>query len=587
MAIQNRRGVYSDFTPSKMVPGELAVVQSGDPNNTSGKAVYAAFGASGDVKRLASEDDLSGKVDKVTGKGLSTNDYTTAEKNKLSGIEAQANKTVIDSTLTQTGQAADAKAVGDAIDSVTIETDKTLTEEDVPADAKVVGDELSSIKSDLNEKASAIISSASGSIAHFEDGSESDAVDVVAHINPVQSGSGDPAPDNVRPITGFTGMNVVRTGRNLLSEIELGSITRINATTDGGTITLNGTVSGSGYLFIALSDYFFVKAGTYTLYANNPDTIPKLNSNSYAQLRIRVLELSESRPDDYRIGLENSYGKVVVTFPQDYHVYLELRLYSGQELNNFKLSPMLVLGSNMDEEFTSPIKTTYPITFPSEAGTVYGGYVDTTNGKLVVDRASNTINSNNTIETIGTSGHGWYVARNSMTKPPLVTGENYSDGVICDRLKTLIASSSVADNVIFVNNNGQIRINTEEVFASKSDMLAGLGGSITVAYPIEPVTYDLTPTQIATLLGVNNIWHDCNGDTDVEYNADTKLYIEQLTKPTEDDMTANGNIASGKFFMIGNRLFLSTAVIASGDKINPGTNCTELSLADALNNLNS
>ena len=28
------------------------------------------------------------KVDKVTGKGLSTNDYTTTEKNKLSGLNA-------------------------------------------------------------------------------------------------------------------------------------------------------------------------------------------------------------------------------------------------------------------------------------------------------------------------------------------------------------------------------------------------------------------------------------------------------------------------------------------------------------------
>ncbi len=37
---------------------------------------------------------LGDKVDKVTGKGLSTNDYTTAEKNKLNGIEdgAQANQ---------------------------------------------------------------------------------------------------------------------------------------------------------------------------------------------------------------------------------------------------------------------------------------------------------------------------------------------------------------------------------------------------------------------------------------------------------------------------------------------------------------
>ena len=42
---------------------------------------------------------LAGKVDKETGKGLSTNDYTTAEKNKLSGIEAEANKTVVDSAL--------------------------------------------------------------------------------------------------------------------------------------------------------------------------------------------------------------------------------------------------------------------------------------------------------------------------------------------------------------------------------------------------------------------------------------------------------------------------------------------------------
>lgn len=36
-------------------------------------------------------DALAGKVDKVAGKGLSTNDYTTAEKNKLNGIAEGAN----------------------------------------------------------------------------------------------------------------------------------------------------------------------------------------------------------------------------------------------------------------------------------------------------------------------------------------------------------------------------------------------------------------------------------------------------------------------------------------------------------------
>ena len=40
--------------------------------------------------------DLSGKVDKVTGKGLSTEDYTTAEKTKLSGVEEGAQVNVIE-----------------------------------------------------------------------------------------------------------------------------------------------------------------------------------------------------------------------------------------------------------------------------------------------------------------------------------------------------------------------------------------------------------------------------------------------------------------------------------------------------------
>ena len=48
------------------------------------------------------KESVTKKVDKVEGKGLSTCDYTTAEKNKLSGIASGANKTVIDSALSDT-----------------------------------------------------------------------------------------------------------------------------------------------------------------------------------------------------------------------------------------------------------------------------------------------------------------------------------------------------------------------------------------------------------------------------------------------------------------------------------------------------
>lgn len=41
-------------------------------------------------------DALAGKVDKVAGKGLSANDYTNEEKEKLGGVEAGANKNLIE-----------------------------------------------------------------------------------------------------------------------------------------------------------------------------------------------------------------------------------------------------------------------------------------------------------------------------------------------------------------------------------------------------------------------------------------------------------------------------------------------------------
>lgn len=74
------------------------------------------------------------KVDKVSGKALSTNDYTTDEKNKLAGIAAQANKTNIVNNLTTSaaGSALDAqqgKVLKDALDALT----QRVTALEIPA----------------------------------------------------------------------------------------------------------------------------------------------------------------------------------------------------------------------------------------------------------------------------------------------------------------------------------------------------------------------------------------------------------------------------------------------------------------------
>lgn len=60
-------------------------------------ATEVSTAIAGKADKTYVDEELGNKVDKVTGKGLSTNDYTTAEKTKLSGIAANAQVNVIES----------------------------------------------------------------------------------------------------------------------------------------------------------------------------------------------------------------------------------------------------------------------------------------------------------------------------------------------------------------------------------------------------------------------------------------------------------------------------------------------------------
>lgn len=122
MAIQNRRGAFADFDPTKMVAGEFAVVQTGDPNADDGKAVYMAFSA-GSVKRLATYEDMQQSIADATD-DIAQNienavaDDVEAAQQAAEQAQQAAETLTIDSTLTQSGQAADAKKTGDEISSL-------------------------------------------------------------------------------------------------------------------------------------------------------------------------------------------------------------------------------------------------------------------------------------------------------------------------------------------------------------------------------------------------------------------------------------------------------------------------------------
>lgn len=100
---QSGKAVASAVSGKQDTIADLAQIRSG-----------AAAGSTavqpGDLKSYATkqyvETGLAGKVDKVEGKQLSTEDYTTAEKEKLSGIEAGAQVNV-QSDWNQTDESAD------------------------------------------------------------------------------------------------------------------------------------------------------------------------------------------------------------------------------------------------------------------------------------------------------------------------------------------------------------------------------------------------------------------------------------------------------------------------------------------------
>ena len=74
--------VQSDWNQSNSSADDYIKNKPAIPSKTSELTNDSGF--------LTQHQDISGKVDKVSGKGLSTNDYTTTEKNKLAGIAAGA-----------------------------------------------------------------------------------------------------------------------------------------------------------------------------------------------------------------------------------------------------------------------------------------------------------------------------------------------------------------------------------------------------------------------------------------------------------------------------------------------------------------
>ena len=362
--------------------------------------------------------------------------------------------------------------------------------------------------------------------------------------------------ENICPICGWTGCNIQRTGFNVWDEEwEVGAI----KTSDGSTTT-GDAVRSKNFCQIVPNTTYYVHISSAYLYVFFYDDDKNYVGNS------RKGNATFTTPVNaryFKIQVTTTYGNtynhdISINYPSSDHDY---HAYTGQ---------------------------TIPISWESETetGTIYGGKLDVLSGKLTVDRAMVTITEDDEISYASNSnGFLFYCGGKSI-------GAKNNSAQICNRLRRLQGGSASsiysAESAFVCYPKGTLYFKVNTSITTVADMKAYLSsaGSLQFCYELEePIEIQLTPHQVNSLYGANNIFAD-TGNISTEYRADTTLYINRLTEP-DTDMIADANITSGQYFMVGNNLYRATANIASGASVIVGTNAIRKSLSEALNEINA
>ena len=325
-----------------------------------------------------------------------------------------------------------------------------------------------------------VVENASGAIASFSDGADNLPVkNLVVNIEPVQAGSGDPSPDNVRPISGWTGVKISRTGKNLWNKDD--------QTAKNGYYNFDGSFNYNPtwrtIAFRCQQGFTYTKSG---------DGWGGIVTYWY---------------DDTFVSSANSS---TVTVPSGVNNVRFACQYSST-------NAQLELSSTVTE-YEPYAGNTYEVTLPTEAGTVYGGTLDVVNGELTVDKGIVDLGTRNWDYA---NGYFYCSLRGLGAKNTEINTVILDN--ICSQYRTNSYSGLADFDVTYFQNNCRIR---DSRYTDKDSFKSAMSGVMYVFELAEPITYHLTPTQVKTLLGQNNIFADA-GDTSVDYIADTKLYIDK------------------------------------------------------------
>jgi hypothetical protein len=203
--------------------------------------------------------------------------------------------------------------------------------------------------------------------------------------------------------------------------------------------------------------------------------------------------------------------------------YVQVVVRNGYTANNLIFEPMIRY-SDSDPTYESYSGQTYDIAFPYEAGTVYGGTLDVTKGELVVDRALLSVE-----DMVFTRWRNDLPVFKIACSPKSLFAEGNINNKIANCLPTVTNYSLYMglSYGISEQNGGDIGIAVQDIEQTSDLVSWANSNNLQVCYKLRnPITYTLTPQEITSLLGTNNLWAD-TGNSNVEYRADTKMYIDR------------------------------------------------------------
>ena len=446
-----------DWDGNERLKGDLYVGANSD--GTGGTKVAK-------ITEIPEPVDISGKADKVSG---ATNDH-------LAALDGNGN-------LKDSGKA--------AADFVAAEDFRADAMPMSASDPTKVATEITGLKSAIQQKAPLIFDTVSNvAIASVSDAIAHPVISLKIGIEPVQSGSGDPSPSNIRPITGWDAVVLSQSGGNLLPNLKYQRNT--------SKVMLGQDTTDTNYPI-------YLKAGTYVLTVVNAVT-----ANYFIKAQ-----------NGEQTGITNG-----TSFSVAENGYYQFYAYKSNGVTTSDITSFCLNVGSTASSYTAYTGQTHTASLPS---TVFGGVIDWVGSKAYAEMGIRVFTGENT--------EGWnYSVRSTGTEFRVYTGV-LTDAKVsqADMVGNYIAGNGEVVNYpaewkASISANGTLCIGVPSTITSADDWKTFLASNNLVivyklATPTEIPLSDLD--EISTIAGENNLWADSGDIVELTYACDTKGYIDK------------------------------------------------------------